>query len=126
MLNQATRPRGQAFWPIMGFFLIVSVGTISYFVTPLVVNFLGASLPNFPPQGIKPDSWNLVVGGTLFMVLIMLASVIVAAAAPKRKTNVAEKTLIHERQEMLNYRKAAKMRQNKLNRQQEQINAGRS
>jgi hypothetical protein len=125
MLKNPAKPRGQAFWPIMGFFLILSLGTLSYIATPAVVGFLTTHLPNFPPAGVKPDSWNLIVGGILFMLMIMSASVVVAATASKKKSAVDEKGIIKDRQEMLNYRKAAKLRQNELNRQQHKLNAGR-
>lgn len=126
MLKPAVKRRGQAFWPIMGFFLIAAFGTLSYAVTPTAVNFLSSTLPNFPPAGVKPETWSLVVGGTLFVVMVMLAGVIVAAAAPKRKAGVDEKALARERMETITYRKATKLRQNAINRKQQQVNAGRS
>ncbi len=124
MVKQPAKPRGQAFWPIMGFFLIAAFGTLSYFVTPAAVSFLSNTLPNFPPPGVKPDTWNWVVGGTLFIVMVMLASLVVAAAAPKRKAKVDEKALARERMETITYRKAAKLRQNAINREQQRVNAG--
>lgn len=124
MLKPAVKRRGQAFWPVMGLFLIAAFGTLSYVVTPSAVNFLGNALPNFPPAGVKPDTWSLVVGGTLFVVMVMLASLVVAAAAPKRKKGVDEKALARERMETITYRKAAKVRQNAINREQQRVNAG--
>lgn len=113
------KSRTQSFWPIIGLMLILSAAAIAFFLGPAVVNWLDRSnvIKGFPPTGVSSVTLDWIFRGIFFFILVLLSSLIVAAAAPKRKSAVTEVKLAKERQLMVNDKKARKMRQQLMNKQ---------
>jgi type IV secretory pathway component VirB8 len=117
----AAEKKRRAFWPVLGFLMLVALVGISYFAGPEVVRWLDVNnvIRGFPPPASEaPRSQiNLIVSAIIFVVLAMFASLIVAATLPKKKTVVNEKMLAKERAEKVHAAKVRKMRQKALNQQ---------
>jgi hypothetical protein len=113
------KSRTQAFWPVLGLMLIIACAAIAYFAGPAVVEWLDDSnvIRGFPPAGIPRVNIYWILRGIVFVVLALLASLMVAAAVPKKKSAVTEKQLVKQRTEMVNDKKARKMRQQLMNKQ---------
>jgi hypothetical protein len=113
------KARGQSYWPVIGFILILACAAIAYVVGPAVVQWLddGNVIRGFPPprSQVPRESINWILRGILFVVLTLLGSLAVAAAVPKKKIAVNEKALTKERAAMVNEKKARKMRQQMMN-----------
>lgn len=122
-LQKPKKTRSQSFLPVLGFFLILACAVMAFFLGPAVVDWLDSSnvIRGFPPRGVPTENINWILRGILFVVFALLASLLVAAAAPKKKSAVTEKKLTKERQEMVNEKRARKLRQAKMNK----MNKGR-
>jgi hypothetical protein len=116
---QAAEKKRRAFWPVLGFLLLVALVGISYFAGPEIVKWLDSSnvIRGFPPPAseVPRSQINLIVSATTFVVLAMFASLIVAATLPKKKSEINEKMLAKERAERVREQKARKVRQKMLN-----------
>jgi len=117
--NQRSKSRSQAFWPVLGFMLILASGVVAFFLGPVVVDWLDRSnvIKGFPPADIPSTTIDWILRGIVFVILVLLASLLVAAAAPKKKLAVTEVALTKERKVMVNDKKARKMRQQLMNKQ---------
>ncbi|MBZ0284957.1 MAG: hypothetical protein K8L97_29750 [Anaerolineae bacterium] len=118
MSNRNAKPKSkmQAFWPIIGLMLILALGFISWVLAPPVIGFLGGVLPNFPPAEIPPDTMQIFITVVLFVLMSLIISLIVAAAAPRKRSAVNEKSLTKERALMVEEKKKQKLRQRAINR----------
>ncbi|HUN09852.1 MAG TPA: hypothetical protein PLQ56_24830 [Aggregatilineales bacterium] len=118
---QAAEKKRRAFWPVLGFLMLVALVGISYFAGPEIVKWLDSSnvIRGFPPPAseVPRSQINLIVSATTFVVLAMFASLIVAATLPKKKSEINEKMLAKERAERVREQKARKVRQKMLNQQ---------
>jgi len=119
MGKKPPKSRTQSFWPIIGLMLILSAGVIAFFLGPAVIDWLDKSntIKGFPPTGVSSVTLDWIFRGIFFFILVLLSSLIVAAAAPKKKSAVTEVKLFKERQLMVNDKKARKMRQQLMNKQ---------
>jgi len=113
------KSRTQAFWPVLGLMLIIACAAIAYFAGPAVVEWLdkGKVIRGFPPAGVPRANVDWILRGIVFVVLALLSSLLVAAAVPKKKSAVTEKQLVKQRAEMVHEKKARKMRQQLMNKQ---------
>ena len=109
----------QAYWPALGALLILASAVMAYFIGPAVVDWLdkGNVIRGFPPTGVPRVNIYWILRGIVFVILVLLSSMVVAAAAPKKKSAVTEVKLIKERKEMVNEKKARKMRQQLMNKE---------
>jgi len=113
-VNKGQEKKRQAYWPVLGLLLALSAGVLAYIAAPAVNQALDRSLPNFP----TPNSQlNLIMTVILFVIFALIGSLIVAAAAPKKKTIVNEVKLAKERKELVQEKKVRKLRQREINRQ---------
>lgn len=115
----AKKSKTQSFWPVLGLLLIIACGAIAFFVGPAVVEWLAVNrvIRGFPPAGVPRANVDWILRGIVFVILGLLASLLVAAAVPKKKSAVTEKDLAKQRQEMVNEKKARKLRQQVMNKQ---------
>jgi hypothetical protein len=119
MGKKPDKTRTQSFWPVLGALLILASGVLAFFLGPVVVDWLDKSnvIRGFPPAGVPRVNLYWILRGIVFVILGLLASLLVAASAPKKKSTVTEVKLIKERQAMVNEKKARKMRQQLMNKQ---------
>jgi hypothetical protein len=118
---EAAKKRREAFWPVLGFLMLVALTGISYFAGPEIVRWLDSNniIRGFPPPAseVPRSQINLIVSVMTFVVLALFASLIVAATLPKKKAEINEKALAKERAERVQEKKVKKMRQKMLNQQ---------
>ena len=119
MGKKAPKSKFQAYWPVLGAVLILASAAMAFFIGPAVVDWLnkGNVIKGFPPKGIPINNIYWILRGIVFVILVLLSSMAVAAAAPKKKSAVNEVKLAKERKEMVNDKKARKMRQQLMNKQ---------
>lgn len=108
--------RSQAYWPVIGLVLAGTSGVFAWFLAPEVNKILARSLTSYPPAGVSPENLRLFMAGILFVVFVLLASLVVAASAPRKKSAINEKGLLKERVELVNDKKLRKLRQKQINR----------
>jgi hypothetical protein len=119
MGQKPKKSRVESFWPVIGLLLILSAGAIAFFLGPAVANWLDKSnvIKGFPPTGVSSVTIDWIFRGIFFVIFVLLVSLIVAAAAPKKKNAVTEKQLTKDRKVMVDDKKARKMRQQLMNKQ---------
>jgi hypothetical protein len=119
MGNKPPKSKMQAFWPVMGALLIIAAAVMAFFIGPVVVDWLdrGNVIKGFPPKGVPITNIYWILRGIVFVVLGLLASMVVAAAAPKKKSTVTEVKLVKERKDIVHEKKARKMRQQLMNKE---------
>lgn len=110
----------RAFWPLLGFLMLIALGTISWFIAPAVRDFafdtfgMGA----IAGAGASAQEVQLLFAFITFVILASLAGLIVAFAAPKRSINVREGDLMKERKQFIKEREDRKKRRRDLSRKQ--------
>lgn len=116
---------GRAFWPVLGFLMLVMLGIISWFLAPQAQLLAMRFFPTFTGGEIEPWQIQAMFAFIVFVVLAGVASGIVAIAAPKRSLNVREGDLARERAKMLKEQRTTKKRRQKMNRERHMINTGK-
>lgn len=112
---QAEKKRSRSWWPLIGFLLIVSLLIISYALAPSVIVEVQRGLPRLNMRSIAPEVQRWIFTGVIFGVLLLLAGLIVALFAPRKRTLVKETDLIKEREQMLVQREKDKKHQRAVN-----------
>jgi len=105
----------RSWWPLIGFLLIVSIAVISYAVAPDVIGLAHRALPRLNLRGIAPESQRLIFAAITFLILVIVAGMIVAAFAPRRRSLVKETDIIKDRDTMLRERERDKKKQREVN-----------
>jgi hypothetical protein len=119
MGQKPPKTRTQSFWPVLGALLILASAAMAFFIGPAVVDWLdkGNIIRGFPPAGVPRVNLDWILRGIVFVILVLFASLLVAAAAPKKKSAVTEVGMMKERKEIVHEKKARKMRQQLMNKQ---------
>jgi hypothetical protein len=112
---QAEKKRKRSWWPLIGFLLIVSLLVISYALAPDVIREVQRGLPRLNMRSIAPEVQRLIFTGVIFGVLLLIAGLIVAMFAPRKRTLVKETDIIKEREQMLVARVRDKKKQRTVN-----------
>jgi len=112
-MPRKTPQRGKAFWPALGLMLALASAGLSYAATPSVIGFLKSNLRGFPNDKKIP----IIVGVTLFALIVLILSLIVAFAVPRKKSAVTEIQISKDRKAMVNEKMARKIKQREINRQ---------
>ncbi len=112
---QAQKKRKRSWWPLIGFLLIVSLLIISYAVAPEVIAWVQRTLPRLNMRSIAPEMQRLIFAGVIFGILLLIAGMIVAVFAPRKRTLVKESDILKERELMLVQRERDKVKQRKIN-----------
>lgn len=82
------------FFPVFGLLLIAALGAISFVVSQPAYNLLTDNIDSIPANN---QQMQLVVGGTIFLILLMLCGLVYAAFAPKPAKRVTEAELKKEK-----------------------------
>jgi cbb3-type cytochrome oxidase subunit 3 len=114
-VRQAERKVRRSWWPLIGFLLIVSLAIIAYAVAPAVLDFTKDALPRLSLRGIAPDMQRLIFAAITFLILVLIAGMIVAVFAPRKRTLVKETDVIKLRDDMLSQRIKDKKKQREVN-----------
>ncbi|HYO87119.1 MAG TPA: hypothetical protein VER79_00645 [Candidatus Limnocylindrales bacterium] len=112
---QYQKKRKRSWWPLIGFLLIVSLLAISYVIAPDVQREIQRALPRLNTRSIAPDVLRWIFTGVIFGILVLIAGLIVAMFAPRRRTLVKEADILKEREEMLVQRVRDKKHQRSVN-----------
>jgi hypothetical protein len=111
----AENKRRRGLWPVMGLLLALALGAISYLIAPSVEDAIKDLLPQFSTSGMPASQVRIVFTLLTFVVLISFAALFVALFMPKRPLQVRESDLKKERDQMIQAKKAEKVRQRKIN-----------
>jgi len=101
-----------AFLPILGLVLAIALGAIAFVLSEPATQLLRDNLDDIPAA----DEVQYVVGGMIFLMLLMLSGMIYAMFAPKPQKRVTEQDLKKERTMKEREKLAAKKRKHALNR----------
>lgn len=102
----------KAFLPVMGFFLLIAIGAVSYVLSEPVHDLLIENM-----DGIPADiEVQYLVAGVMFVVLLMFVGMLYAAFAPKPQKQVTEAELKRERVAVQREKKAQQRRRQQVNR----------
>jgi type VI protein secretion system component VasK len=99
----------RAFLPVMGLLLIVCFGAIAWVLGPLLYNAFGSNL------GMPADWGPVVLGVTIFVVLLFLSYVLYAMFVPRRAKGISEHDLEKERVAREQMRRAMRKNKRKVN-----------
>ena len=113
-MTQFKKPRRNAYWPVLGLLLALAAGVLAFLAAPAVNQALDSSLPNYPTP---TPTLNWMVTAVLFIVFVLIGGLVVAVATPKKKAQVTDVMLTKEREKMVHYNKARKVRQREINKQ---------
>lgn len=102
----------RAFLPVLGLFLIIALGAVSFVLSEPATEWLRDTVDNIPNE----DEVQYVVGGIVFLVLVLLSGFLYALFAPKPKKRVTEAELKKERMQMQREKRARKKRLEEINR----------
>jgi type VI protein secretion system component VasK len=117
-MSNSSGSRNKAFWPVMGFVMALSFGVLAYALKGVAYEFLRDNrIVNFSITGTPRATWEWIIAGVVFVILLMLSSLIVAASRPRQKSEVREKDVEKARQQMRRDIKAKKELQRRINRQ---------
>jgi hypothetical protein len=113
------RKRGRAVWPVIGFILALALAVIGYLLAPAILDLLRSASPSLRGalRTLPVSQLQLIVAGVMFLIGGSIAALIVAAAAPKPKSEVTYKEVSKEREAMMMSRKRDKVQQRLVNRQ---------
>jgi hypothetical protein len=105
----------KAYWPVLGFIMLVMLGIVAYILAPEVINLAKRTFPSF--RGTELPALQMRLGFTfmVFVVFLAITGAILAAFAPKRALNVREGDLAKERKEMIDRKAMERKRQRKIN-----------
>ncbi len=118
-MSHKSQSKTRAFWPLIGFILALSLGVLAYALGEPVIQWMATSkiVRGFPSPEVPLITWYWIARGVMFVVLLMFASLIVAASRPRQKSEVRETDLKKEREKMVRQNKARKELQRQINRQ---------
>jgi cbb3-type cytochrome oxidase subunit 3 len=102
-------------WPLMGFLLAVGLGIIAWYTAPLLREALPQNVQNTLAR-LTDVQEQLALATLIFFILLMIAALIVAIFAPKRRISVNEADMLKERNQMIKTKDRDKRRQRAINR----------
>ena len=103
----------KAFLPVMGLFLLVAVGAVSYVLSEPAHQAMIDNIDNIPAD----VEVQYLVGAVIFVVLLMFVGMVYAAFAPKPGKRVTEAEMKRERMMKEREKKMQKKRKQEINRQ---------
>jgi type VI protein secretion system component VasK len=104
----------RAFLPFLGLVLMIVFGVIAWVLAPIVTDIL---YNNGVLQSLSPElleRFDLISGGMIFMVMVLITALLYAVAAPKPKKMVTERQLDKERKARIAAEVEAKQRKKKV------------
>lgn len=105
------KPKKRGMWPVIGFVLALALGAISWVLAPHVYRFLRARLPQLNTGTLTEEQVTIIVGVFVFVILVVLASLVVAAFAPRKsRHDTRDAALRKEKEAMLRQEKERKVR----------------
>jgi hypothetical protein len=114
-----SKKRSRAMWAALGFLLIVALLVISWILAPGVITLLKGSFRGFSTSVRTMPPLHLQIAFTLivFVLLALISAIVVTIASPRRALDIKDKDLMKARADTMQYQKAARKRQRKLNRE---------
>lgn len=103
-------------WPLYGLLMAAALGAISWVLAPQLLEFVRRRSPRFGIGSLTEDQVVLFFAAIIFLVLLGIGTLILAFAAPKKKSEVKDKQLVKERAHMQAEDKARRKRQREIQR----------
>jgi hypothetical protein len=118
-----TKKRSRAMWAAFGFLMIVALLVIAWILAPGLITLLKGSFRGFRTSVGTMEPLHLQIAFTLiiFVILALISAIVVTIASPRRPLQFKDKELVKERKDALDYQRAARKRQRKLNREMRQF-----
>jgi type VI protein secretion system component VasK len=110
-VRQARRTTLRTFFPLIGLILMIAYGAIAWAFAPSLSYTIQTNVATIPPDMLQ--YLDLISGGIIFLVLLLMTTLLYASAAPKPKRQVSENQLDKERKERI----AAEVERKKRQRQ---------
>ena len=102
--------------------MALAAGAIAYVMGPSLSTWFQRRAPNFNVGTFTPEQVDLFFSALIFVAVLGLGSLLVALAAPRKKSNVKETDLVKERKEMQAEQKARRKRRLELEHKMRQQN----
>lgn len=118
----AEKKKTRGLWPVYGLVMMVAAGAIAYVLGPSLSDWFQRRAPNVNVGQFTPAQVDLFFSALIFVAIIGLASLLVAVAAPRRKSTVRETDLVKERKQAEAERRARRKRQLELERKMREEN----
>lgn len=109
---EAQKTSIRAFLPVMGFFLLIALGAVSYVLSAPVHELVMENVDGVPAD----QEVQYLVAGVLFVVLMMFVGMLYAAFAPKPQKRVTEAELKRERVAVQREKEARRRNRRDVNR----------
>lgn len=120
--RQAEKKTRRGLWPLYGLLMALALGAISWVFAPELLKFVRSRSERFSIGNLTDQQVELLFAGIIFFVLLGIVTLILAVAAPRRKSEVLDATLVKERKAMEAEHRARKKRQLEIARKQRQSN----
>ncbi len=109
-------------WPVYGLLMAIALGAISYVAAPELLKFVRQRSPSFNIGTLSEQEVELFFAGIIFLVLLSFATLIIAAAVPKKKSDVKDTDLVKEKKLIEAERRAHRKRQLEMQRKTREQN----
>lgn len=120
--RKAEKKSKRGMWPVYGLLMAIALGAIAYVLAPVLLQFVRSRSANFSIGNLTIEQVELLFAGIIFFVLIGIATLILAALTPKKKSEVLDAVLVKERKQMELERRAQKKQQMEIARKMRQSN----
>jgi hypothetical protein len=118
----AEKKKSRGLWPVYGLVMALAAGAIAYVLGPSLSTWFQRRAPAFNVGTFTPEQVDLFFSALIFVAILGLGSLLVAVAAPRKKSNVKETDLVKERKEMQAEQKARRKRRLELEHKMRQQN----
>lgn len=117
------KPR-RGMWPVYGLLMAVAAAGIAYVLAPEALILVRRQSPQFNIGTFTDQQVELLFGGVIFMVLILIIALILAAFVPRQRgpNTINDKIMAKEKQRMEAERKERRKRQLALEKKMRQEN----
>lgn len=113
------------FLPVLGLFMLVALGAVAFVLSDPVHQFIYEEFfqeeeqqnGTLPEDSFNQDEAQYMVGGGLFVILLMVMGLLYAMFAPKPDKTVTERELKKEKMEMQREAELRKRRKQQMNKQ---------
>jgi hypothetical protein len=118
----AEKKSRRGLWPLYGLLMALALGAISYVLGPVVLQFMRSRSAQFSIGTLNDQQVELLLSGIVFVLLLAFATLILAVAAPKKKSEVKDAALVKEKRQMEVERKQRRKRELEIQRKLRESN----
>ena len=114
-IKQAERKgASKAMWPVLGLFMILALGAISYVLAPGLISYLAANLDGFRGNELPRSQMLLAFSAVIFVILGSVVALLVAITVPRSKSRTKDAHVKEDREKMVKTINAKKKERRRL------------